>query len=254
MASHPAARGRQARGWCKKKNKNTGANGDPRGGARHLLFKPHDLIGVRDAELPDLLHQGGALPHGHLVALAAGEEVQVLVLEVWVVQNQVLWRGARASRRGRPRWAPSHPPSSPRLVSASRPGPPLRMGDPPAPPPKAGPAPAPYSTPRLDGARPGPQRSPISRRRRVFSGLPSRMCVSSSGLKLADARSRRRSWFMATAIGGSGGRGGVDEGCRDLRRGPARGAAPGPRESPPPGRAGPPLPLPRGCRACERPP
>lgn len=92
-----------------------------------------------------------------------------------------------------------------------------------------------------EGGRTGPPPSPISRRRRVFSGLPSRTCVSSSGLKLAASRSLRRSWFMvATRSGGGrgrsagGGSGGSGDGCPQLRPGPALRAAPGRREAPPP--------------------
>lgn len=57
----------------------------------YLLFKPHDFIRICDAKLPHLLHHVGTLPHSHLVTLAASEKVQVLMLEVGVFQNQVLW-------------------------------------------------------------------------------------------------------------------------------------------------------------------
>lgn len=61
----------------------------------HLLFEPHDLLGVCDAKVPHLPHHGRALLDSHLVALAAREEVVVLMLEVGVVKDQVLCKRAR---------------------------------------------------------------------------------------------------------------------------------------------------------------
>lgn len=57
-------------------------------------------------------------------------------------------------------------------------------------------------------------------------------------MKLAAARSLRRSWFMVTAIGGSGGREVSDDGVRRARSRSRRAlrAAPGQREAPPPAR------------------
>lgn len=62
------------------------------------------------------------------------------------------------------------------------------------------------------------------------------MYVSRSGLKLAAARSLRKSWFMVTAIGGSGGREVSDVGVSSSSSGQALRAALGPHESPPPAR------------------
>lgn len=108
-----------------------------------------------------------------------------------------------------------------------------------------------------EGGRPRPPPSPISRRRRVFSGLPSRTCVSSSGLKLAPSRSLRRSWFMVTTDSGGGGRsrsggdgggdgddGDGDDGCPQLRRGPGPKSRPRRARDPAPARLGPPRPAP----------
>ena len=99
------------------------------------------------------------------------------------------------------------------------------------------------------GGRPPLPPSPISRRRRVFSGLPSKTCVSSSGLKLAASRSLRRSWFMvATGSGGGsrsqGGGGDSDDGCPRLQRGPGPKSRPRPARDPAPARLGPPRPAP----------
>lgn len=95
-----------------------------------------------------------------------------------------------------------------------------------------------------EAGRPGLPPSPISRRRRVFSGLPSRICVSSSGLKLAAARSLSRSGFMVTASGGRSDR--EDSGNSDAESPqPQRGRGPKsrPRTARIPASARPGLPL-----------
>lgn len=57
---------------------------------KHVLLVVVDLIWVGDAELPELQDHLGALPDRLVVALAAGQEVGVLLPEVWVVQNHRL--------------------------------------------------------------------------------------------------------------------------------------------------------------------
>lgn len=66
----------------------------------YLLFKPHDFIRVCDAIFPHLFHHDGTFLDSHLITLAASEEVVVLMLELWVVQNQVLCKEVKKTSRG----------------------------------------------------------------------------------------------------------------------------------------------------------
>lgn len=76
--------------------------------------------------------------------------------------------------------------------------PPLQPPDPP-PPPSHSPLSSGVTGPGEAAGRPGPP-SPISLRRRVRSAPPSRMWVSSSGWKVAAARSLRRSAFIIIVV------------------------------------------------------
>lgn len=237
----------------------------------YLLFKPHDFIGVRDAELPDLLHQGGALPDSHLVALAASEEVQVLVLEVWVVQNQVLCEGLKGMETKTGMLGSVTPP---RIPAGFRGAAQVPSAD--GRPPRHLPPPL-LSRPRKRGSR-TPQswarayvlQHPHTVRRAAWPAALTDLSASPGVLRAAVQDVREQ---LAVEAGGGPLPAQVlihGDSHREQRRprrrrrrvseSPARaGPKSCPRTArvpaPGPPRPGPPLPLPlpRGCRACERP-